>query len=316
MQNDEKDSSPYEEADKEIPTVVLPSDFHKCSRTDLIALISRMLVFLIRINENQNYSKNTVNSNGDTGSDFQPRKLTRFHSSVPPPISVYNYLVRLAKYSSIEQCVLLTSLYYIDLLSSVYKDFTLNSLTVHRFLLASTTVASKGLCDSFCTNAHYSKVGGVHCSELNILENEFLRRVNYRVIPRDDNISLCKYETGLGKFTINNDPDYNHLLTIASKRSNSGYNILSMYYHKIIQLVGKYSAATDTSRRANFVLENIEGDASNIKKTNQKRSFESTQMSSSSKHDSVSININKKSTLIDQDNDNTPHKKSNNKSHI
>lgn len=255
-----------EKSDLPIPTVTLPIDFSKCSRTDLIALISRMLVFLIHINENGKKS--------DPESHTRERKLTRFHSSVPPPISVYNYLMRLAKYSSIEQCVLLTSLYYIDLLSSIYKDFTLNSLTVHRFLLASTTVASKGLCDSFCTNAHYSKVGGVQCSELNILETEFLRRVNYRVLPRDDNIALCKYETHLGKFTISGDPDYDHLLKIAQNRPNSGYNVLNMYYRKIIQLVGKYNTASDTSRKANFVLESVPPLQRECNSTPQKRTFD------------------------------------------
>ena len=265
-----------------------------------------MLVFLIHINENDKHS--------DSESHSRERKLTRFHSSAPPPISVYNYLMRLAKYSSIEQCVLLTSLYYIDLLSSIYKDFTLNSLTVHRFLLASTTVASKGLCDSFCTNAHYSKVGGVQCSELNILESEFLRRVNYRVLPRDDNITLCKYETHLGKFTITGDPDYEHLLKVAGSRPNSGYNVLNMYYRKIIQLVGKYNAASDTSRKANFVLETSQQLQHDHMKNTQKRAFDATEQS---------IHHHSRRTLIDDipgktcifNEEEISHKRSNNKTH-
>ncbi|CAL9738360.1 PHO85 cyclin Pho80p [Monosporozyma servazzii] len=288
-----------EKSSPSIPTVTLPIDFYKCSRTDLIALISRMLVFLIHINENGKQS--------DPDDHTRERKLTRFHSSVPPPISVYNYLMRLAKYSSIEQCVLLTSLYYIDLLSSIYKDFTLNSLTVHRFLLASTTVASKGLCDSFCTNAHYSKVGGVQCSELNILETEFLRRVNYRVLPRDDNITLCKYETHLGKFTITGDPDYDHLLNVAQSRPSSGYNVLNMYYRKIIQLVGKYNTASDTSRKANFVLETVPQPQPECTNTPQKRRFDATETSAQRHSNNIPTNgPNNNPSLL-------PHKRSHNR---
>ena len=249
-----------------IPTVVLPTDFSKCPRIDLIALIARMLVFLIHINEK--------NKKFNVKDQSHEAKLTRFHSSVPPPISVYNYLLRLAKYSSIEQCVFLTTLYYIDLLSSVYKDFTLDSLTVHRFLLTSTTVASKGLCDAFCTNAHYAKVGGVQCSELNILEREFLRRINYRVLPRDDNIALCKYESHLEKFVITDQPDYEYIIKNTNNYENSGYNVLSVYYRKIIQLVGNFNLATDTSRRANFVLEDTLSRVVQNDKNGRKRSFE------------------------------------------
>lgn len=260
-----------EQAASNIPTVVLPTDFSKCPRTDLIALIARMLVFLIHINE-----KNKKSNSKDQDHEV---KLTRFHSSIPPSISVYNYLLRLAKYSSIEQCVFLTSLYYIDLLSSVYKDFTLDSLTVHRFLLTSTTVASKGLCDAFCTNAHYAKVGGVQCSELNILEREFLRRINYRILPRDDNITLCKYESHLGKVVITDQTDYEHVLKNMRNHENSGYNVLNVYYRKIIQLVGKFNLATDVSRRANFVLENTLSHRIQDDNSGRKRSFEVIQTS-------------------------------------
>lgn len=271
MQNVSNSLDIQEQAVSNIPTVVLPTDFSKCPRADLIALVARMLFFLIHINE-KNKKSNSKNQGHEA-------KLTRFHSSSPPSISVYNYLLRLAKYSSIEQCVFLTSLYYIDLLSSVYKDFTLDSLTVHRFLLTSTTVASKGLCDAFCTNAHYAKVGGVQCSELNILEREFLRRINYRILPRDDNIILCKYESRLRKFVTTDQTEYESVLKNTRNHENSGYNVLNIYYRKIIQLVGKFNLATDISRRANFVLEDTLSNRIRDDNSGKKRPYEVTQAS-------------------------------------
>lgn len=232
-----------EDQKDDIPTVVLPPYFLKCSRSDLIVLIARMLSSLIHIND-------IAMKNSRTSS-----KLTRFHSSTPPDISIYNYMIRLTKYSALEPSVLLASIYYIDLLSSVYPAFTLNSLTAHRFLLTATTVASKGLCDSFCTNAHYAKVGGVQCSELNILESDFLQQVNYRVIPRVNNIKWCKFEHQQQQFTIY-DPnitpsDLNQL----SKEPPCTYNIIEMYYRKIIQLVGMYNSSSDSTRRVNYTID-------------------------------------------------------------
>lgn len=226
-----------------ISTVYLPGKFSKCSRTDLAVLISRMLTFLIQINDSSALSK-----------PESAQGLTRFHSRVPPGISVYNYLIRLTKYSSLEHCVLLTAVYYIDLLSSVYPVFTLSSLTVHRFLLTATTVASKGLCDSFCTNTHYAKVGGVHSSELNVLECEFLKRVNYRILPRDDNIDWCKLETKLQKFTLYDEPELGPNTRPNNSEKNSGYNVLDAYFRKIVQLVGSYASSPDKSKVVNYTL--------------------------------------------------------------
>jgi hypothetical protein len=59
--------------------------------------------------------------------------------------------------------------------------FTLTSLTCHRFVIASITVCSKGLCDTFCTNSLYARVGGIPVSELNVLEREFLRMIDWRL---------------------------------------------------------------------------------------------------------------------------------------
>jgi len=96
---------------------------------------------------------------------------------------VTEYLLRIVRYSSLEKPTLLTSVFYIDLLSQHYPAFTLSSLTVHRFLITAVTVASKGLCDAFCTNTHYARVGGLGVAELNMLELEFLKKVDWKIVP-------------------------------------------------------------------------------------------------------------------------------------
>lgn len=85
--------------------------------------------------------------------------------------------------------------YYIDRLCTHYPDFTINTLTVHRFLITAATVAAKGLSDSFWNNSTYARVGGVKVAELKLLELEFLHRVDWKIVPDPD--VLVAYYRGL-----------------------------------------------------------------------------------------------------------------------
>lgn len=106
-----------------------------------------------------------------------------------------DYLHRLAKHATLSPPLLLSMVYYIDRLFSAYPDFTINTLTVHRFLITAATVAAKGLSDSFWNNSTYARVGGVRVAELNLLELEFLHRVDWRIVPKPE--ELVAYYRGL-----------------------------------------------------------------------------------------------------------------------
>jgi hypothetical protein len=43
------------------------------------------------------------------------------------------------------------------------------------------TISSKALCDSYCTNSHYAKVGGISTQEINTLELEFLKLIDWHL---------------------------------------------------------------------------------------------------------------------------------------
>lgn len=85
--------------------------------------------------------------------------------------------------------------YYIDRLCALYPEFTINTLTVHRFLITAATVAAKGLSDAFWNNSTYAKVGGVRVAELKLLELEFLYRVDWKIVPNPE--VLVAYYRGL-----------------------------------------------------------------------------------------------------------------------
>lgn len=150
---------------------VLPAQYELADPKDLVVLVSSMLMELIRFNDKI---------------PLHQGRLTRFHSRSPPRISVQDYLQRLTTHATLSPPILLSMVFYIDRLCALYPAFTVSSLTIHRFLIASATVASKGLSDSFWTNKTYSRVGGISMTELAMLELEFLFRVQWRIVPQPE----------------------------------------------------------------------------------------------------------------------------------
>ncbi|CAG8160263.1 unnamed protein product [Penicillium salamii] len=150
---------------------VLPAQYELADSRDMVVLISSMLMELIRFNDKI---------------PLHQGRLTRFHSRSPPRISVQDYLQRLTTHATLSPPILLSMVYYIDRLCALYPAFTVSSLTIHRFLITSATVASKGLSDSFWTNKTYARVGGIGMTELAMLELEFLFKVEWRIVPQPE----------------------------------------------------------------------------------------------------------------------------------
>ncbi|RCI14625.1 hypothetical protein L249_6971 [Ophiocordyceps polyrhachis-furcata BCC 54312] len=162
------------------PPKLLPRRYELCAAADVVELVAHMLAELMATND-----AIRISSGG----------LTRFHSRTAPGISVRDYLHRLARHATLTPPLLLAMVYYIDRLCALYQDFTINTLTVHRFLITAATVASKGLSDSFWNNTTYARVGGVRVAELKTLELEFLYRVDWKIVP--DPEVLVAYYRGL-----------------------------------------------------------------------------------------------------------------------
>ncbi|KAJ3161443.1 hypothetical protein HDU86_007225 [Geranomyces michiganensis] len=107
--------------------------------------------------------------------------VTRFHSRVPPGIKLDDYLQRIVKFASVEPSVILLLLVYVDRICEINPNFTISSLTVHRFIIAAVTAGSKALSDIYCTNTYYARVGGISLQELNIMEMEFCKMIGWRL---------------------------------------------------------------------------------------------------------------------------------------
>lgn len=235
--NTPKSKSP----DYDSTTKVLPLNYMDCLMTDLINLTLRMLLLLITLND-----KSVPKSISNPKRNHNSHLLTRYHSRSPPQISINSYLSRLSKFNHFNCATLLTTIYYIDLLSHNYKPyFTLNSWTIHRFLLVASMISQKSMEDFFFTNDHYAKVGGININELNCLELDFLYRINWKCIP---------------------------VKNINEKVSTIRYcnDVLLVYYKNLIRLMGKSNekgqinyTLYETRYKGDFSMQN-QGNGNNI----------------------------------------------------
>lgn len=203
---------------------ILPAQFNECRTADLINLMSRMIQSLISLNDRsvpESISGPPSLNLPKAEVDHSKKLLTRYHSRTPPAISIHTYITRLAKFNNLTPAILLTTIYYIDLLSHNFQPyFTLNSWTVHRFLLVGTMLAQKSMEDFFFTNDHYARVGGVALTELNFLELDFLYRVDWKLVP--------------AKQVLPTQTSIRH-----SKE------VLDLYYWQLVNLMGKNTTDQD-----------------------------------------------------------------------
>lgn len=105
-------------------------------------------------------------------------EVTKFHALKAPGISILQYLERIHKYASCSTECFILALIYIDRLIQ-RNSFILSELNVHRVVITAVLLAAKFFDDAYYNNAYYAKVGGVHVSEMNSLEVDFLFRINF-----------------------------------------------------------------------------------------------------------------------------------------
>jgi hypothetical protein len=95
--------------------------------------------------------------------------------------TIRDFLMRLHKAMRCSKECFILALVYMDRLVECCDRITISNLTVHRLLLAGTLVASKVMDDNGFDNAHYAKVGGLTTKEMNVLEEDLLQHLSWRV---------------------------------------------------------------------------------------------------------------------------------------
>lgn len=130
-------------------------------------------------------------------SDHPGHQKTCFHSRAAPPISVRDYLKRIAKHFHCSSTCLVLSLMYIDRAMKLLEGFQVDAWNIHRLLLTSVMIAAKFHDDVYYSNTHYARVGGVKVKELNRLETHFLAMMQWRF-----NASREEYDVYCGQLNM------------------------------------------------------------------------------------------------------------------
>ena len=147
----------------------------KIKNLDLIKSISTALTMILE--ENKNLEKyNEV---------IHKQSKMVFSANSIPKISIYDYLIRIQTYACIDKNTLIISLIYIDRICEI-GHITLTYYNIHRVLFTSIIIAIKYNEDSFYDNKYYSEIAGVKLNELNILENTFVQKCNFKFYISDD----------------------------------------------------------------------------------------------------------------------------------
>jgi len=109
-----------------------------------------------------------------------------------PKVSITKYFTRIHKYFHCSDECFVIALAYIDRIVKNRADVPFAPLTCHRLLLATCVVAAKFHDDTYVSNDHYAKVGGIELEELNALEAELLQLLDWKlyVCPREYNAYL------------------------------------------------------------------------------------------------------------------------------
>jgi hypothetical protein len=120
-----------------------------------------------------------------------------FKAKAKPSVGVRDYIDRILRYTKIEESTLIISLIYIDRLCEYYNYF-ITDRNIHRVILIAVVLAIKYNEDDLYSNNYFAKVGGVAVQELNYLEIQFLKMINYKLFIKED--TYVKYKAHLKRF--------------------------------------------------------------------------------------------------------------------
>lgn len=103
-----------------------------------------------------------------------------YFSLQKPAVEMRYYVARLVKYMHVSASVFIVALIYLDRVHSADEILALQDLNVHRLITTSLAVSCKFLEDEVHRNSTICRIGGVPSTvEMNLLESQFLRRINW-----------------------------------------------------------------------------------------------------------------------------------------
>ena len=107
-------------------------------------------------------------------------KINPFLTINIPSMPIKDYLLRLAKFTRINESTLIITLIYIDRICKI-NNFKLNYKNIYKLIISSMIVAIKYNEDFFYSNEVYAKLGGLTVKELKYLEFQFLILIKFNL---------------------------------------------------------------------------------------------------------------------------------------
>lgn len=136
----------------------------------------------------------------ESNSDMDSQTI--YNTIWKPHISIQKYAHRLYKYIIRSPDILAFTMYYLAMYINNTK-IKANQFNIHRLFLTSTTVAHKFWYDDCYENKELAKIAGIQLKELNRLERDFLKGIEWRLyklqtrITPDEFVQISSQITGL-----------------------------------------------------------------------------------------------------------------------
>ncbi len=144
-------------------------------KDSIILLINNIILQLIKQNESKkNYNLIIKNQKNNI---FSYKKI--------PNLSVLDYLIRIQKYSKIEENTLICSLIYIDRFA-LSKKIIITRYNIHKILFLSILSSLKWNEDLKYKIDYYSKISGIPKQDLFNLEEEFAEMIKFNYYIKEN----------------------------------------------------------------------------------------------------------------------------------
>ena len=114
-----------------------------------------------------------------------------------PSISLKNYIKRLFLNAKMNESTIILILIYIDKICSM-NNITISYYNIYKLILGSMIIAIKYNEDKFYPPELYAKLGGVTVCELNLLEIEFFKLIDFQLFVKEE--IFLKYKEYLMNF--------------------------------------------------------------------------------------------------------------------
>mgnify|MGYP000707297919 CR=1 FL=1 len=159
-------------------------EFPKIFENTFYNLVNR-ITFLLLEEVNDNEDKYFSNQ-------YRTQNKYPFYSLNVISISIENYIRRIIRFTHIEDSTLILAMIYIKRICQQNQKILLVERNVHKIFFASILLAIKINEDDTFTDSFYSVIAGIPLRELNRIESEFAKLINFKFFVYNENFEDFK----------------------------------------------------------------------------------------------------------------------------